>query len=260
MGTPGMRMSLISRELIADSIEMVVDGNQLDGVMALVGCDKTIPGGAMALARVNVPGVLLYGGSIAPGHFGGKDVTIQDVFEAVGAEAAGRMTTDQRVRPRGRRLPRRGRLRRPVHRQHHGGRLRIPRSVADGQQQRAGNRSSQGRDCQGGRRARRGPGSARRPSATHPDALTPSRTPSRRSRPQAARPTPCCTCWPSRAKPASTLDLETFNRISASVPWLADLKAGRPLRGDRHASRGRQRGRRQSACRSGRAQDKCRSP
>jgi dihydroxy-acid dehydratase len=95
MGTSGMRMSLISRELIADSIEMVVDGNQLDGVIALVGCDKTIPAGAMALARVNVPGLVLYGGSIAPGHFGGKDVTIQDVFEAVGAEAAGRITTRQ---------------------------------------------------------------------------------------------------------------------------------------------------------------------
>ncbi|MEO8482042.1 MAG: dihydroxy-acid dehydratase [Acidobacteriota bacterium] len=95
MGTSGMRMSLISRELIADSIEMVVDGNQLDGVIALVGCDKTIPAGAMALARVNVPGLVLYGGSIAPGHFGDKDVTIQDVFEAVGAEAAGRITTKQ---------------------------------------------------------------------------------------------------------------------------------------------------------------------
>jgi dihydroxy-acid dehydratase len=93
MGTPGMRMSLVSRELIADSIEMVVDGNQLDGVIALVGCDKTIPGAAMALARVNVPGLVLYGGSIAPGHDHGHDVTIQDVFEAVGAHAAGRMTT-----------------------------------------------------------------------------------------------------------------------------------------------------------------------
>jgi dihydroxy-acid dehydratase len=95
MGTLGMRMSLVSRELIADSIEMVVDGNQLDGVIALVGCDKTIPGGAMALARVDVPGVVLYGGSIAPGHNQNKDVTIQDVFEAVGAHAAGKMTTPQ---------------------------------------------------------------------------------------------------------------------------------------------------------------------
>jgi dihydroxy-acid dehydratase len=95
MGTSGMRMSLVSRELIADSIEMVVDGNQLDGVIALVGCDKTIPAAVMALARVNVPGLVLYGGSIAPGHYAGKDVTIQDVFEAVGAHAAGRLTTEQ---------------------------------------------------------------------------------------------------------------------------------------------------------------------
>jgi dihydroxy-acid dehydratase len=92
MGTAGMRMSLVSRELIADSIEMVVDGNQLDGVIALVGCDKTIPGAAMALARIDVPGVILYGGSIAPGHNHGRDVTIQDVFEAVGAHAAGRLS------------------------------------------------------------------------------------------------------------------------------------------------------------------------
>jgi dihydroxy-acid dehydratase len=91
MGTSGMRMSLVSRELIADSIEMVVDGNQLDGVIALVGCDKTIPGALMALARINVPGLVLYGGSIAPGHVGARDLTIQDVFEAVGAHAAGRI-------------------------------------------------------------------------------------------------------------------------------------------------------------------------
>jgi len=91
MGTSGMRMSLVSRELIADSIEMVVDGNRLDGVIALVGCDKTIPGALMALARLNVPGLVLYGGSIAPGHIGTRDLTIQDVFEAVGAHAAGRI-------------------------------------------------------------------------------------------------------------------------------------------------------------------------
>src|SRR6186713_2988748 len=97
MGTSGMRMSLVSREVIADSIEMVVDGNQLDGVIALVGCDKTIPGAAMALARINVPGLVLYGGSIAPGFNDGKNVTIQDVFEAVGAHAAGRITTKQLI-------------------------------------------------------------------------------------------------------------------------------------------------------------------
>src|SRR5438105_2383493 len=92
MGSQGMKASLISRDLIADSIELVARGNLFDGLVALSGCDKTIPGGAMALARLDIPGVLLYGGSIAPGQFAGRDVTIQDVFEAVGAHAAGRMS------------------------------------------------------------------------------------------------------------------------------------------------------------------------
>jgi dihydroxy-acid dehydratase len=98
MGTEGMRASLVSREVIADSIELVTRGNGFDGLVVLVGCDKTIPGGVMALARLNVPGVLLYGGSIAPGHFNDQQVTIQDVFEAVGAHAAGRMTDDDLCR------------------------------------------------------------------------------------------------------------------------------------------------------------------
>jgi dihydroxy-acid dehydratase len=92
MGTEGMRTSLVSREVIADSIELVARGNQFDGIVALVGCDKTIPGALMALARLNLPGLVLYGGSIAPGNFHGKDVTIQDVFEAVGAHAQKRMS------------------------------------------------------------------------------------------------------------------------------------------------------------------------
>ncbi|HEY8460830.1 MAG TPA: dihydroxy-acid dehydratase [Blastocatellia bacterium] len=92
MGTEGMKASLISRELIADSIELVGRGYMFDAVIALVGCDKTIPGAAMGLIRLNVPGMILYCGSIAPGNFKGRDVTIQDVFEAVGANAAGRMS------------------------------------------------------------------------------------------------------------------------------------------------------------------------
>jgi len=95
MGTEGMRASLISREVIADSIELVTRGNLLDGLIVLVGCDKTIPGGAMALARLNIPGLVLYGGSIAPGQYEGHSVTIQDVFEAVGAHARGKMTDTQ---------------------------------------------------------------------------------------------------------------------------------------------------------------------
>ncbi|HEY1597229.1 MAG TPA: dihydroxy-acid dehydratase, partial [Thermoleophilaceae bacterium] len=94
MGTQGMKTSLISREVIADSIELVARGHMFDGVIAMSGCDKTIPGCVMALARLDVPGLMLYGGTIMPGHYRGKDVTIQDVFEAVGAHAAGDITDD----------------------------------------------------------------------------------------------------------------------------------------------------------------------
>jgi len=94
MGTEGMKASLISREVVADSIELVARGHLLDAVVALAGCDKTIPGAAMALARLDLPSLVLYGGSIAPGTFQGRDVTIQDVFEAVGAQAAGRMSVE----------------------------------------------------------------------------------------------------------------------------------------------------------------------
>ncbi len=92
MGTEGMKASLISREVVADSIELVVRGHLFDGVVALSGCDKTIPGTVMALLRLDLPSLMLYGGSIAAGQFRGRDVTIQDVFEGVGACAAGRMT------------------------------------------------------------------------------------------------------------------------------------------------------------------------
>ncbi len=94
MNTEGMKTSLVSREVMTDSIELVARGNGFDGLIVLVGCDKTIPAGAMALARLDIPGLVLYGGSIAPGHWHGKDVTIQDVFEAVGAQAAGRITLE----------------------------------------------------------------------------------------------------------------------------------------------------------------------
>jgi dihydroxy-acid dehydratase len=95
MGVEGMKCSLISREVIADSIELVARGNHFDGLICLSGCDKTNPGVVMALARLDIPGLALYGGSIAPGHLGEKDLTIQDVFEAVGAYASGRINEQQ---------------------------------------------------------------------------------------------------------------------------------------------------------------------
>ena len=95
MGTEGMKTSLVSREVIADSIELMCRGYQFDAVVCLAACDKTIPGAVMALARLDIPGVLLYGGSIAPGRWRDRDVTILDVFEAIGAHAAGDMSDEE---------------------------------------------------------------------------------------------------------------------------------------------------------------------
>jgi dihydroxy-acid dehydratase len=95
MGTSGMRTSLVSREVIADSIELVAKGHLFDGIVALSGCDKTIPGTVMALARLDLPSVMLYGGSISPGRYDGKEITIMEVFEAIGAHAAGKITDEQ---------------------------------------------------------------------------------------------------------------------------------------------------------------------
>jgi dihydroxy-acid dehydratase len=95
MGTAGMRASLVSRELIADSIELVASAHRFDALVTISGCDKTIPGSVMALARLNIPGLMLYGGSIRPGRFKGVDVTIQQVFEAVGEHAAGKISEEE---------------------------------------------------------------------------------------------------------------------------------------------------------------------
>ncbi len=105
MGTEGMRGSLVSREVIADSIELVARGHLFDGLVCLVGCDKTIPGAVMALGRLNIPGIVLYNGSIAPGRWRGKDVTIQDVFEAVGKHATGEMSDEDLLDLEGKACP-----------------------------------------------------------------------------------------------------------------------------------------------------------
>lgn len=95
MGTEGMKASLVSRDIIADSIELVARGHMFDGIVALVACDKTIPAAAMALLRLNIPGLVLYGGSILPGHYKGHDITVQDVYEAIGANAAGKISDEE---------------------------------------------------------------------------------------------------------------------------------------------------------------------
>ena len=164
MGTKGMKASLVSREVIADSIELTARGYQFDAIVALSACDKTIPGCVMALARLDIPSVMLYGGSIAPGRWHDRDVTILDVFEAIGAHAAGEMSERGAARARGRRQPRRRRLRRPVHRQHDGLRVRGARDLArrllDGARRgrRQGDRGRADRRA-GDAGARRGPAS-----------------------------------------------------------------------------------------------------
>jgi dihydroxy-acid dehydratase len=238
MGTSGMRMSLISRELIADSIEMVVDGNQLDGVIALVGCDKTIPGGAMALARVNVPGVVLYGGSIAPGHFADKDVTIQDVFEAVGAEAAGRITSKQLCALEDVACPGAGAC---------GGQFTA--NTMAGVCEFLGLSPMGSNSVPALDPAK--PAVARAAGALVVDLVRRGVKPRDILTPDAfenAIASVCATGGSTNAvlhllaiarEAGVTLDLQVFNRISASVPWLADLKpAGRYVATDMHRAGG----------------------
>ncbi len=170
MNTEGMKTSLVSREVMADSIELVARGNGFDGLIVLVGCDKTIPAGAMALARLNMPGLVLYGGSIAPGQWHGKDVTIQDVFEAVGAQAAGKMTLQDLRSLESAACPGAGRVRGTVHRQHHGDGRGVPRHRGARIGQRAGDPSRQGGGGARGRRPRDGSGEERSQAARHHDA------------------------------------------------------------------------------------------
>ncbi len=238
MGTEGMKASLVSREVIADSIELVARGHMFDGIVALVACDKTIPGAAMALLRLNVPGVVLYGGSIMPGRHKGRDITIQDVFEAVGAQRrAARITDAELLRDRRPRLPRRRRLRRPVHRQHHGDRDGDDRALADGHGGGAAGGPAQGR---GGVPLRRG--HAERGAQEHRGRATSarakrSRTPSPAWRPPAVRPTPCCTCWPWRAKPDVPLTIDDFETDQRAHAAAGGPEAGREVRGRRRGSR-----------------------
>ncbi len=140
MGHEGMRSSLASREAIADTVELTMRGHGYDALVGLAGCDKSLPGMMMAMVRLNVPSVFMYGGSILPGKvpagsdvpedFASRDLTVQDMFEAVGRHQNGNPVGRGARHTRARRLPLRGGLRRPVHRQHHGLRLRGDRAGA----------------------------------------------------------------------------------------------------------------------------------
>ena len=150
MGTSGMRASLVSREVIADSIELVARGHLFDGLACLVACDKTNPGAAMAVGRLDIPSVVYYTGSIAPGLYRGREVSIADVYEGIGAHAAGKLSAADLHELESAACPGARRLRRPVHRQHDVDDPRLPRAVPDRRQRDPGHAPRQG----GGRRTR----------------------------------------------------------------------------------------------------------
>ena len=203
MGTEGMRASLVSREVIADSIELVARGNGFDGLVVLVGCDKTIPAASMALARLNVPGAGAVRRIDCAGQWQGHDVTIQDVFEAVGAHGAGRMTDAELCDLEASACPGAGAC---------GGQF-TANTMAIASEflgiAALGSGSVPANDPAQVRTSRARPASASwtlvrdgRAAARHHDARRRSRTPLRRWRRRADRPTRCCICWPSRTKRA----------------------------------------------------------
>ena len=235
MGTEGMKTSLVSREVIADSIELVARGHMFDALVVLVGCDKTIPGGAMALLRLDVPGLVLYGGSIQPGSFRGQPVTILNLFEAVGAHAAGKITDADLKELEDVACPGRGRVRRAVHRQHDGDGARVPRPLAHGLGQRRGHRPGEGSRRRGRRRGSSWTCSAAACARGRSSRAARSRTRSPASTPPAARPTPCCTCSPSRARPACRSRSTTSTRSGGARrcgPICSPAAATRPSTSD----------------------------
>ena len=191
MGTEGMRASLVSREVIADSIELAVRGAMCDGVVALSGCDKTIPGTMMALARLDVPGLMLYGGSIMPGNFRGK----RDDPGGVRGGRRLRRRPDHReraARAGGRGLPRRRRLRWSVHRQHDVDGGRDAGDLADGAERHPGRRRAQERGGDARRQDRHAPGHRGLAAQQDPDPGGVRERHHRRRHHGRARPTPCC--------------------------------------------------------------------
>ena len=132
MGHQGMKSSLVSREVIADSVELTMRGHSYDALVGIAGCDKSLPGLMMAMLRLNVPSVFMYGGSILPGRFQGRDVTVVDVFEAVGRHAAGNCPLHELIALEKVACPGRGRLRGAVHRQYDGVRFRSDRAGTAG--------------------------------------------------------------------------------------------------------------------------------
>ena len=243
MGTEGMKASLISREVVADSIELVVRGHLLDGVVCLVGCDKTIPGAAMALGRLDVPGLVLYNGTIYPGRLQGP--AQRDRRDRVRGDRGvprGQDHARRAVRGRERRVPRRRRLRWPVHGQHDVDGHGVPRALARRPQRHPGRGPGQGRGRAPVRRDRHGPRPRRRPAVAvrHPRrARERDRVGRRDRRLHQRRPPPA-------GDRARVRDPARHRRVRGDRRPDADRRrhgAGRPLHRLRHVRRGRPRAR-----------------
>ena len=226
MGTEGMKASLVSREVIADSIELVARGHMFDAVVALSGCDKTIPGCVMALARLDVPSLMLYGGSIAPGRWRGKDVTIQDVFEGIGAHAAGDLTDDELTDLENHASPGAGAC---------GGQFTANTMAMAFEVLGISPMGSSMVPAEDGKKGKVAEECGRlvlevlaaRPAAEHASSPSArSRTRSRRAPCRAARPTSCCTCsrWPTR--PVWSSSSRTSTGSPGRPRCSCDLKPG----------------------------------
>ena len=218
-----MKASLISRDVIADSVELVMHAERLDGLVGIAGCDKSEPGMLMAMARLNLPSVYLYGGTILAGTYGGRDITIQDVFEAVGAHAKGSIDDAELLAIERASVPDHRLLRRHVHGEHDGRSRGGARYVVAGQREPAGRRLPPR-----GVRAGVGPRAdeaarVRSPAQGHPD---PGRLHERDRRRDGAGRLHERGAAPARdrARGGVRLELDDFDRISRAVPHLVDVR------------------------------------
>ena len=226
MGHEGMRASLVSREVITDSVETVMHAERLDGFVGLAGCDKSLPGMLMAAARLDLPMVFVYDGSILPGHHNGGALDITSVFEAVGACAAGHDHRGGARRHRAQGLPRRGRLRRHVHRQHDGLHRRGPRHVAARLGVAARRRPPPRRRCASG--------PARPSSSCCEPGITPRQIMTKEAFENAIAVTNALGGSTNAVlhllaianEAGVALELDDFNRVAARVPHIADMKPG----------------------------------
>ena len=167
MGHEGMKSSLPSREVIADSIELTMRGHCYDALIGVAGCDKSLPGMMMAMCRLNVPSIFIYGGSILPGSFKGRPVTVQDLFEAVGQYSVGKVSAEDLDELEQVACPSAGVVRRAIHRQHHGHRVRGHRPCVALFRRRACSLRDPRPLLHGRRREGHGPDRAQHPPARH---------------------------------------------------------------------------------------------